>query len=63
MTIRELLETAAARAAAAGSDASLWDARLLLAHALGGLSPLALDLRRVPTRVSRARFLSCGRSG
>lgn len=58
MTIRELLETAASRAVAAGSDASLWDARLLLAHALGGLSPLALDPRQVPDPGLAARFLS-----
>jgi release factor glutamine methyltransferase len=45
VTIKELLDTAAARANAAGADASTWDARLLLAHSLGGLSPLALDPR------------------
>jgi release factor glutamine methyltransferase len=45
MTIKELLDTAAAQANKAGADASTWDARLLLAHSLGGLSPLALDLR------------------
>ena len=58
MTIRELLETAASRAVGAGSDASLWDARLLMAHALGGLSPLALDPRQVPDPGLAARFLS-----
>lgn len=58
MTIRELLETAASRAVGAGSDASLWDARLLLAHALGGLSPLALDPRQVPDPGLAARFLA-----
>ncbi len=58
MTIRELLENAANGAIAAGSDASLWDARLLLAHALGGLSPLALDLRQSPDAGHAARFLS-----
>lgn len=58
MTIRELLETAASRAIAAGADASLWDARLLLAHALGGLSPLALDPRQTPDPGLAARFLS-----
>jgi release factor glutamine methyltransferase len=45
MTIKELLEDAAARANAAGAEASSWDARLLLAHSMGGLSPLALDPR------------------
>ena len=46
MTIKELLDGAAGRAVAAKADASLWDARLLLAHALGGVSPLALDPRQ-----------------
>ena len=45
MTIREALEGAADRVARTGSDATTWDARLLLAHALGGASPLALDPR------------------
>lgn len=56
MTIRELLEAAALRAIAAGSDASPWDARLLLGHALGGLPPLALDLRQTPDAALAARF-------
>jgi release factor glutamine methyltransferase len=46
VTIKELLDAAAGRAVAAKADASLWDARLLLAHALGGVSPLALDPRQ-----------------
>jgi release factor glutamine methyltransferase len=45
VTIREALEGAADRVAKSGSDATTWDARLLLAHALGGASPLALDPR------------------
>jgi release factor glutamine methyltransferase len=45
VTIKELLDTAAARASAAGAEASAWDARLLLAHSMGGLSPLSLDPR------------------
>jgi release factor glutamine methyltransferase len=45
MTIGEALRDAAERAAAAKADATPWDARLLLAHALGGASPLALDPR------------------
>ncbi|HEY1435332.1 MAG TPA: peptide chain release factor N(5)-glutamine methyltransferase [Thermoanaerobaculia bacterium] len=57
MTIRELLETAASRAVAAGADASLWDARLLLAHAMGGMSPLALDPRQTLEEGVAARFL------
>jgi release factor glutamine methyltransferase len=46
VTIKELLDAAAGRAVAAKADAGLWDARLLLAHALGGVSPLALDPRQ-----------------
>ncbi|HWZ85499.1 MAG TPA: peptide chain release factor N(5)-glutamine methyltransferase [Thermoanaerobaculia bacterium] len=46
MIIKDLLGTAASKAIAAGADATLWDARLLLAHAMGGLSPLALDPRQ-----------------
>ncbi len=45
MTIGEILRDAAERTAAAKADATPWDARLLLAHALGGASPLALDPR------------------
>ncbi|HEY1251957.1 MAG TPA: peptide chain release factor N(5)-glutamine methyltransferase [Thermoanaerobaculia bacterium] len=45
MTIRELLDTATSRAVSAGADATNWDARLLLAHSMGGFSPLSLDLR------------------
>ncbi|MEP6993822.1 MAG: peptide chain release factor N(5)-glutamine methyltransferase [Acidobacteriota bacterium] len=56
MTIKELLETAASKAAAAAADASSWDARLLLAHSLGGLSPLALDPRMALDPVVAARF-------
>jgi release factor glutamine methyltransferase len=44
--IKDLLGTAASRAIAAGADATLWEARLLLAHAMGGMSPLALDPRQ-----------------
>jgi release factor glutamine methyltransferase len=58
VTIKELLDDAASRAVAAGSDASLWDARLLLAHALGGMSPLALDPRQTIEAETEARFLS-----
>ncbi len=39
MTIKELLDGAASKAVAAGAEATAWDARLLLAHSLGGLSP------------------------
>jgi release factor glutamine methyltransferase len=56
MTIKELLDSAASRATESGADASLWDARLLLAHALGGLSPLALDPRQTLDPVVAHRF-------
>ena len=56
MTIREVLEAAADRAAKAGSEATAWDARLLLAHALGGTPPLALDPRASLDPLVAARF-------
>ena len=56
MTTGELLKDAAERAAAAGSDATVWDARLLLAHALGGVSPLALDPRQTLELAPAGRF-------
>jgi release factor glutamine methyltransferase len=56
MTIREALEDAADRAVKAGSDATAWDARLLLAHALGGAPPLALDPRQTVDPVVANRF-------
>jgi release factor glutamine methyltransferase len=56
VTIREILEGAAERAAKAGADASVWDARLLLAHSLGGISPLALDPRQTLDPVVSERF-------
>jgi release factor glutamine methyltransferase len=56
VTIRELLDDAADRAARAGADASVWDARLLLAHSLGGISPLALDPRQTLDAIVATRF-------
>jgi release factor glutamine methyltransferase len=58
VTIKELLDTAASKAVTAGADASLWDARLLLAHAMGGMSPLALDPRHALEPETVARFSS-----
>ena len=58
MTTGDLLKDAADRAVKAGADASLWDARLLLAHALGGVSPLALDPRQALDAGVVARFSS-----
>jgi release factor glutamine methyltransferase len=58
MTIGELLKEAAERAARAGADGSLWDARLLLAHVLGGVPPLALDPRQTLDEAIVVRFRS-----
>ncbi len=58
MTTGDLLKDAADRAVKAGADASLWDARLLLAHAMGGVSPLALDPRQTLETAIVARFSS-----
>jgi len=58
VTIREALEGAADRVAKSGSDATAWDARLLLAHALGGASPLALDPRIALDPSVEGRFLA-----
>ena len=56
MTTGELLKDAAEKAAVAGADATAWDARLLLAHAMGGASPLALDPRQTLDEALVARF-------
>jgi release factor glutamine methyltransferase len=56
MTTGELLKDAAEKAAVAGADATAWDARLLLAHAMGGMSPLALDPRQTLDELLVARF-------
>lgn len=45
MTVAERLSDAQSRARRAGSDATGWDARVLLAHAIGHDKPLALDPR------------------
>jgi len=58
MTIGEALRDAAERAAAAKADATPWDARLLLAHALGGASPLALDPRLTLDPSVASRFVA-----
>jgi release factor glutamine methyltransferase len=56
MTIREILVEAAELARQAGADATVWDARVLLAHCLGGASPLALDLSRELPPAAAERF-------
>jgi release factor glutamine methyltransferase len=56
MTIREALERAAATARQKASDATAWDARVLLAHAVGRGGPLSLDLRQEVDPEAAARF-------
>ena len=43
MTVREVLNAAARLARDSGAEATEWDARVLLAHAMGAAGPLALD--------------------
>ncbi len=56
MTIKELLDQAAAEARSLGADATTWDARLLLAHTLGGRNPLGLELKAPLEEEARRRF-------
>lgn len=56
MTVRERLSDAESRARRAGSDATGWDARLLLAHAVGHDKPLALDPREDVAPAATTRF-------
>src|SRR6476660_3073393 len=56
MTAKEVLEAATELARARQPEATPWDARILLAHALGGASPLSLDTRREVEPDARARF-------
>lgn len=56
MKIKDALDSAALRAQIESSEATLWDARLLLAHALGQTNPLALDPRSVLPERPAARF-------
>jgi release factor glutamine methyltransferase len=56
LTIREALDAAARRAREAESDASAWDARVLLAHTLGYGGPLSLDLRQQLPPDAASRF-------
>lgn len=47
MTVREILEAAVRLARKKDAEATPWEARILLAHAIGGgIGPLALDLER-----------------
>ncbi len=56
MTVRERLLEAESRARHAGSDATGWDARILLAHAAGHGKPLLLDPRGELPGETDARF-------
>lgn len=56
MTVADRLWDAESRARRAGSDATVWDARLLLAHAVGHDKPLALDPRGDVPAGAASRF-------
>lgn len=56
MTAGEILEAATRSSSDAASEATPWDARILLAHAMGGSSPLSLDPRRQVEPDAHARF-------
>lgn len=56
MTVQEVLEAAVELAKRATSEATAWDARLLLAHAVGGRNPLQLDIGRQVEPEAGARF-------
>lgn len=56
MTAKELLEAAERLARENAAEATPWDARVLLAHAMGGTSPLSFDPRREVEPDARARF-------
>lgn len=55
-TAREILDAATDLARQDAAEATEWDARILLAHALGGSNPLALEPRREVEPAARARF-------
>jgi len=61
MTAKELLDAAERLARQEASEATPWDARVLLAHSMGGVSPLSLDPRREVEAQARARFDSLWR--
>jgi release factor glutamine methyltransferase len=56
VTVGERLSEAASLARRAGSDATGWDARLLLAHAVGHGKPLALDPRDEVAQAAASSF-------
>lgn len=61
MIAKELLDAAERLAREEAAEATPWDARVLLAHAMGGASPLSLDPRREVEAQARARFDSLWR--
>ena len=56
MTAKELLDAAERLARDNAAEATPWDARLLLAHAMGGRNPLSLDARQELDERDRAKF-------
>jgi release factor glutamine methyltransferase len=56
MTANEILNAANELARHSKAEATPWDARILLAHAMGGSSPLSLDPRRPVEPGAQARF-------
>jgi release factor glutamine methyltransferase len=54
--IRDSLEAADRLAKSAGAEATPWDARVLLAHAIGERNPLGLDPERELTQAESTRF-------
>ncbi|HKA37929.1 MAG TPA: peptide chain release factor N(5)-glutamine methyltransferase [Thermoanaerobaculia bacterium] len=56
MTAKEILEGAEQLARESHSEATPWDARLLLAHAMGGRNPLSLDARQEVGERGQAAF-------
>ena len=56
MQVREALDAATALAGGSDAEATPWDARLLLAHAMGGRNPLSLDTRQELDARAGAKF-------
>jgi len=54
--VKDALDRAIAETQQSGGDATAWDARLLLAHALGRRNPLALDVREALDPAAEGRF-------
>jgi len=54
--VKDALDRAIAEAQQSEGDTTAWDARLLLAHALGRRNPLALDVREALDPAAEGRF-------